>query len=55
MDPHLAVRDLVEACLKIVERYVHGAVDVTVGPFVVAPNIEHRNLAIGSGFGQFRE
>ena len=55
MDPHLAVGDLVEAALKIVERNVHGAIDVTLGPFVVAPNIEHSNLAIGTGVGQFRE
>ena len=55
MDPYLAVGNLVEAGLKIVKRYMHSAVDVTLGPFVVAPNIEHSNCALGSGVGEFRE
>ena len=55
VDPHLAVGDLVEAALKIVEGDVHGAVDVTLGPFVVAPDIEHNHIEVGSGVGQLRE
>ena len=40
MHPHLAVGHLVEASAQLVQRYVHRAVDVSVGELAVLADIE---------------
>ena len=55
MHPHLAGGDLVEPVQQFVQGDVDGAVDVRLGPFQVAPDVEDDHAAVVADLGEVGE